>query len=55
MADNSFKVKNSIVIQGIELDLSGASTDQVLTFNDVELDSNRLAFQMRRETEALLN
>ena len=29
--------------------------DQVLTFNDVELDSNRLAFQMRRETEALLN
>ena len=29
--------------------------DQVLTFDDVELDSNRLAFQMRRETEALLN
>ena len=29
--------------------------DQVLTFDDVELDANRLAFQMRRETEALLN
>ena len=29
--------------------------DQVLTFDDVELDVSRLAFQMRRETEALLN
>ena len=29
--------------------------DQVLNFDDVELDTNRLAFQMRRETEALLN
>ena len=29
--------------------------DQVLTFDDVELDANRLAFKMRRETEALLN
>ena len=28
--------------------------DQVLTFDDVELDVNRLAFHMRRETEALL-
>ena len=28
--------------------------DQELTFCDVELDESRLAFQMRRETEALL-
>ena len=28
--------------------------DQVLTFSDVELDDSRLAFKMRRETEALL-
>jgi len=33
MADNSFKVKNSIVIQGIELDLSGATPNQALVFN----------------------
>lgn len=39
MADNSFKVKNSIVIQGIELDLSGASTDQVLTFNGTKFSA----------------
>ena len=29
--------------------------DQVLTWDDVELDTNRLAFQFRRETEALLS
>ena len=28
--------------------------DQVLTFSDVDLDDSRLAFQMRRKTEALL-
>lgn len=39
MADNSFKVKNSIVIQGIELDLSGATTDQVLTFNGTKFSA----------------
>ena len=31
------------------------SPDQVLTWDDVELDTNRLAFQLRRETEALLS
>jgi predicted homoserine dehydrogenase-like protein len=31
------------------------SSDQVLTWDDVELDTNRLAFQLRRETEALLD
>lgn len=33
MADKSFKVKNSIVIQGVELDLSGATPNQALVFN----------------------
>lgn len=43
MANNSFKVKNSIVIQGIELDLSGASTDQVLTFNGTKFAAASVA------------
>lgn len=33
MADNSFKVKNSIVIKGVEVDPSGASNGEVLAFN----------------------
>ena len=31
------------------------SPDQLLTWDDVELDANRLAFDLRRETEALLS
>lgn len=33
MADNSFKVKNSIVIQGVELELSNATPNYVLAFD----------------------
>jgi len=43
MADNSFKVKNSIVIQGIELDLSAATPNYVLAFDGTKFAPTELA------------
>jgi hypothetical protein len=40
MADKSFKVKNSIVIQGVELDLSGATPNQVLSYDGTKFSAS---------------
>jgi len=42
MADKSFKVKNSIVIKGIEIDPFGATNDQALVFNGTKFSPTNI-------------
>lgn len=42
MADKSFKVKNTLVVQGVELDLSGATPNQALIFDGTKFSAGSI-------------